>query len=70
MFLNIEPAQEPLPDKEWHRHLEVFLNTGNVNPDILQFLDYKQMYLINEIKKAAKRVKYKENAREIKEDSE
>lgn len=57
MFVGIEPAHEPLPAKEWHKHLEGLLNTGNINPDILWYLDYKQQYCINEIKKCFIRVK-------------
>ena len=68
--MSSEPAQEPLPDKEWHRHLESLLNIGELNPDIIQFLDYKQQYCINEIKKTFKRVKYRENARQITKDTE
>lgn len=69
-MLDIAPAEIPLPDKEWHRHLEGMLTIGEVNPDIIPFLDYKQQYCINEIKKCYKRIKYRENARETTEDSE
>lgn len=69
-MLDIEPSEVPLPDKEWHKHLESLLNIGQVNPDILPFLDYKQMYCLNEIKKTFKRIKYRENARQTIEDTE
>ena len=61
MFVGIEPAHEPLPSKEWHKHLEGLLNTGKINPDILWYLDYKQQFCINEIKKCFIRVKSREN---------
>lgn len=63
MFLDTPPSDTPLPDKEWHKHLESILTVGQVNPDILPFLDYKQQWCINEIKKTYKRIKYRENGR-------
>lgn len=68
-MLDIEPAQEPLPAKEWHKHLESLLTVGEVNPDIIPYLDSYQMYCVNEIKKCYKRIKYRENARETLKDS-
>jgi hypothetical protein len=59
-MLDIEPAQEPLPDKEWHQHLEGLLNIGELNPDIVPYLSSYQMYCVNEIKKTFKRIKYRE----------
>lgn len=58
-MLDIEPAQTPLPDKEWHKHLEGMLTHGKLNPDILPYLDHKQQYVINEIKKTIKRIDYR-----------
>ena len=60
MFIDIPPAEEPLPDKEWHKHLEAMLNCGQVNPDILCYMDFKQQWCLNEIKKTFKRMKYRE----------
>lgn len=60
MFLGIEPSEEPLPPKEWHKHLEGLLITGMVNPDILGYCDYKQQWCLNEIKKTFSRIKYRE----------
>lgn len=64
-MLNIEPAQEPLPDKEWHKHIEGLLTVGEVNPDILEFLDHRQMYTINEIKKTFARIEYRERKNDL-----
>lgn len=52
MFVGIEPAQDPLPPKEWNAHLEALLNTGQMNPDIIPFLNHRQAWCMNEIKKA------------------
>lgn len=60
MFVDIEPAEEALNDREWHRHLESLLTIGEVNPDILPFLDHRQQWCINEIKKTFARIKYRE----------
>lgn len=68
MFLDIPPADEPLPDKEWHKHLENMLDLGELNTDILWYLDYKQQYCINEIKKAYARKEYRQ--RRIGEESD
>lgn len=54
-----DPAAVPLPDREWHKHLEALLDTGMVNPEILEFLDYKQQYCLNEIKKTFARKEYR-----------
>lgn len=54
-----DPANEPLPDKEWRKHLDAYLCTGQINPDILQYLDRRQQFVINEIKKAMNRIKTK-----------
>lgn len=59
MFIDIPPAKDPLPDREWHKHLEAMLNFGECNPDILAYMDFKQQWCINEIKKATKRKEYK-----------
>ena len=55
-MLGIEPAREPLPSKEWHSHLEGLLNTGQLNPDIIPYLDARQMWCLNEIKKTFIRI--------------
>lgn len=62
--MEIPPAETPLPDKEWHRHLESFLTIGELNPDIIPHLDSYQQYCINEIKKTFKRIEYRENGKD------
>jgi len=57
MIGDIQLSDTPLPDKEWHKHLEGLLNTGQLNPDIIPYLDERQWYTINEVKKAYKRFK-------------
>lgn len=59
-MIGIEWNGETLPDKEWHKHLEGLLNCGELNPDIIPYLNDYQRYCVNEIKKAFKRFKYRE----------
>lgn len=47
-----DPALVPLPRKEFNRHLDVLLTTGQLNPDILPFMDSYQQRTINEVKKS------------------
>ena len=67
-MMDISPAEVPLPDKEWHKHLEGMLTLGEVNPDIIPFLSAYQQYTINEIKKAYARFEYRERNIEKNED--
>ena len=53
-------SEVPLGDKEWHAHLEGMLNTGQLNPDIIPYLNSYQWYCVNEIKKTFKRIKYRQ----------
>jgi len=58
-MLGIEPASEPLDRKVFNAHLDRLLETGQLNPDILTFLDSRQAYTINEVKKALNRLSNK-----------
>ena len=55
-MLGIEPAQEPLDRKIFNMHLDNLLSTGQLNPDIIPWLDRKQAYCINEVKKSLVRL--------------
>ena len=55
-MLGIEPAQEPLERKEFNKHLDNLLSTGQLNPDIIPWLDSRQAHCINEVKKALVRL--------------
>lgn len=55
-MLGIEPASEPLERDVFNRHLDHLLSTGKLNPDILPYCNSYQMYALNEIKKALKRL--------------
>lgn len=55
-MLGIEPAQEPLDRKEFNKHLDNLLSTGQLNPDIIPWLDSRQAHCINEVKKALVRL--------------
>lgn len=59
-MMQIEPAKEPIPAKEWHRHLHSMMTIGELNPDIIPYLDSYQMFCINEIKKYFARLEYQE----------
>lgn len=59
-MLDIEPSPTPLERKEWNKHLDHFLATGKFNPDLVPYLDAFQQGVINEIKKAYKRIENKQ----------
>lgn len=59
MFLDIEPHPVGLPDKEWRKHLDAFLITNELNPDILPHMSYQQMVVVKEIHKSFNRIKRK-----------
>lgn len=58
-MLDIEPAQEPLEPKLWRKHLDHYLMTGQLNPDIIEHMDAFQQGVISEIRKAFARIKNK-----------
>ena len=58
-MLGIEPANEGLPSKVFNKHLDAYLETGQLNPDIIPYLDCWQMRTINEVKKSLIRIKKK-----------
>lgn len=67
-MLGIEPANEPLPRKVFNHHLDKFLETGKLNPEILEHCDQTQQIVINEVKKSLIRLKNK-YARQTTKDS-
>jgi len=58
-MLDITPAQEPLEPKLWRMHLDHYMTTGKLNPEILEHMDSFQQGVINEIKKSFIRIKNK-----------
>lgn len=50
-MLGIEPAVIGLPEREFIKHLDKLLETGQLNPDIIPYLDDRQMYTVNSVKK-------------------
>lgn len=63
-----EPAIEPLPRKEFNKHLDALLITSQLNPDVLVYCDRNQQRTLNEVKKSLTRIKNK-YARKATEDS-
>lgn len=58
-MMDITPSPTPLEPKLWRMHLDNYMVTGQLNPDILPYLDATQMTVINEIKKSFARIKSK-----------
>lgn len=67
-MLDIRPASEPLPKKVWNAHVDALIETGQLNPEILEFMSSDQQWVINEIKKSLTRIK-KKYARQVNENS-
>ena len=59
-MLDITPSETPLEPKLWRSHLDNYMQTGMLNPDIIPHLDAFQQGVINEIKKSFARIKSKE----------
>jgi len=59
-MLGIEPAREPLDRNTYNKHVDRLLETGQLNPEILEFCDSKQIFALNEIKKALVRITNKD----------
>jgi hypothetical protein len=59
MFMGMKADQEGLPRKEFNKHLDALLNTGALNPEILEFMNTEQQHVINECKKALVRLSNK-----------
>lgn len=58
-----------LPPKVFNAHLDKMMETGQLNPDILPYMNQFQQGVCNEVKKAFKRIKNK-YAGQISEDTE
>ncbi len=58
-MLGINPALIPLERKVYNQHLDKLLETGTLNPEILEHCDSYQMYALNEVKKALTRLSNK-----------
>ena len=54
------PSDTPLPEREFTKHIDVLLETGQLNPDILEYCDHKQQYALNVIKRYYSRQKRRE----------
>lgn len=59
-MLDIKPADSPLPEKEFIRHIDKLMETGQLNPDILSHLDRYQTHTVWTIKKYYNRQRNKE----------
>ena len=55
-MLGIEPSETPLERKIFNSHLDNFLKTGQLNPNIIPYCDKGQQYVLNEVKKALNRI--------------
>ena len=55
-MLDIPPSETPLERDVFNRHFDHFLETGQINPDIIVEMDAYQRYAVNEVKKAFKRI--------------
>ena len=49
-------AEQGLPRKEWNGILDKYLKTGTFDQNQIEFMDAFQQGVINEIKKAIKRI--------------
>lgn len=59
-MLGIEPAREPLDRKIFNSHLDRLLETGQLNPEILEHCNSYQQNALNEVKKALVRLSNKQ----------
>ena len=57
--MGMKADQEGLPRKEFNKHLDALLNTGQLNPEILEYCDVFQQRCYNEVKKSLTRLKSK-----------
>lgn len=58
-MIGIEPASEPLDRKIYNAHFDKLLETGQLNPEILEHCDSYQMHALNEVKKSLVRLSKK-----------
>lgn len=68
-MIGIEPHEEGLPRKVFNAHLDALIETSELNPEILPFMDASQQQVINEVKKSIIRLQNK-YARQIAQDTE
>lgn len=62
-MLDIPAHPNGLPVKVFNAHLDALMTTGQLNPDIIPYMDARQQDIINEVKKSINRFKSK-HARE------
>lgn len=58
-MLGIEPAQKPLDRNIFNAHFDRLLETGELNPEILEYCDKYQQCALNHVKKALVRLSNK-----------
>ena len=58
-MLGIEPAQEALDRKIYNAHFDKLLQTGLLNPEILEHCNSYQQFALNEVKKSLERLSNK-----------
>lgn len=68
-MLDIPPHPEGLPSKIFNQHFDGLLTHGNLNPEIIEFMNEYQQNAVNEVKKALSRIENK-HARQTSEDTE
>jgi hypothetical protein len=57
--MNPDPSPTPLDRKTFNAHFDRLLETGQINPEILEHMDWVQQRVINEVKKAFSRLRKK-----------
>jgi hypothetical protein len=55
----IDPDPQGLPRNVFNKHVDGLLNTGQLNPEILEYCNERQLDILNEIKKALVRISNK-----------
>lgn len=58
-MLDIPPHPEGLPSKIFNQHFDGLLTHGQLNPEILEFMNSYQQHAVNEVKKALSRLENK-----------
>ena len=61
VMLDMQPHPIGLPHKRFNQCIDKMMNTGKLNPEILEYMNADQLLVINEIKKSLKRICRKAN---------
>ena len=60
MPVGIKLSDTPMPDREFIKHVDMLLETGRFNPDVVAYLDAYQWHTIRHIKNYYERQRRKE----------